>query len=77
MMLCIIQAIKNMGFGTMDKIYLEYEDTWWPAECEAIQLVWSKDIPNFDRKAPHTKLTNGRSEKVGLYFTFLISCEHL
>lgn len=62
----IIQAIHNMGYGTMDKIFLEYEDTWWPADCEAIQLVWTKEIPNFDRNAPHTKLLGGRSVKVGL-----------
>ncbi|KAK8382101.1 hypothetical protein O3P69_015216 [Scylla paramamosain] len=37
-------AIMSRGFGTLGKIFLEYEDAWWWEGCEGIQLVWTKDI---------------------------------
>lgn len=60
----ILQTINSKGYGTLDKIFLEYEDAWWPKDCEGIQLVWTEDIPDFERKTPHTKLVGGKSKPV-------------
>lgn len=50
----ILQTIMSRGFGTLGKIFLEYEDKWWWEGCEGIHLVWTKDIPDFEYTAsPH------------------------
>lgn len=33
-------AIHRLGFGTVDKIYLRFEERFWPEDCAGIQLVW-------------------------------------
>ncbi|XP_075073281.1 peroxisomal N(1)-acetyl-spermine/spermidine oxidase [Mixophyes fleayi] len=38
-----IQAIKNLGFGTNNKILLEFEKPFWGPNCSFIQLVWEGD----------------------------------
>ncbi|XP_018419598.1 PREDICTED: peroxisomal N(1)-acetyl-spermine/spermidine oxidase [Nanorana parkeri] len=35
-----IQAIKKLGFGTMNKILLEFEKPFWDTNSSYIQLVW-------------------------------------
>ncbi|KAK2904745.1 hypothetical protein Q8A67_006544 [Cirrhinus molitorella] len=35
-----LSAIKNLGFGTVDKIFLYFEKSFWPADCEGVQMVW-------------------------------------
>lgn len=48
------QTLMCRGFGTLGKIFLEYEDKWWGESCEGIQLVWTKDIPDFEyTTSPH------------------------
>ncbi|XP_043554065.1 peroxisomal N(1)-acetyl-spermine/spermidine oxidase-like isoform X2 [Chiloscyllium plagiosum] len=38
-------AIQNMGFGTMNKIYLEYEAPFWDENTDIIGLVWEDETP--------------------------------
>ncbi|KAM3606323.1 uncharacterized protein V6R79_014247 [Siganus canaliculatus] len=33
-------SIEKIGFGTMNKIYVEFDSPWWDADCEIIFLVW-------------------------------------
>ncbi|XP_041865574.1 peroxisomal N(1)-acetyl-spermine/spermidine oxidase-like isoform X1 [Melanotaenia boesemani] len=40
-----LDSIHQLGFGTCDKIYVEFESPWWDADCEVIYLVW-KDEEN-------------------------------
>ncbi|XP_071986979.1 peroxisomal N(1)-acetyl-spermine/spermidine oxidase-like [Engystomops pustulosus] len=39
------QAIKNLGFGTNNKILLEFEKPFWEANTTVIQLLWEGDSP--------------------------------
>ncbi|CAL4063535.1 unnamed protein product, partial [Meganyctiphanes norvegica] len=69
----ITDAIDSLSFGTINKIFLEYENPWWESDCEGIQIVWTENIPDFDRKSPHTKLTNGVHEKLSDYWIRALS----
>uniref|UniRef100_UPI00398F8CF1 peroxisomal N(1)-acetyl-spermine/spermidine oxidase-like n=1 Tax=Pristiophorus japonicus TaxID=55135 RepID=UPI00398F8CF1 len=40
-----LHAIQNMGFGTMNKIYLEYEAPFWGENVDIIGLVWEDESP--------------------------------
>ncbi|XP_067894269.1 peroxisomal N(1)-acetyl-spermine/spermidine oxidase-like [Heterodontus francisci] len=40
-----LHAIQNMGFGTMNKIYLEYEALFWDENIDQIGLVWEDETP--------------------------------
>ncbi|RXN11052.1 dnaJ -like protein [Labeo rohita] len=37
-----LSAIKNLGFGIVDKIFLFFEKRFWPEDCEGIQMVWKE-----------------------------------
>lgn len=40
-----MQVIRDLGFGTVDKIYLEFDRPFWDAECAGIvNNVVAKDI---------------------------------
>ncbi|XP_048393056.1 peroxisomal N(1)-acetyl-spermine/spermidine oxidase-like isoform X2 [Stegostoma tigrinum] len=40
-----LHAIRNMGFGTTNKIYLEYEVPFWNSSEHWIELVWEDETP--------------------------------
>lgn len=40
-----MQAIKNLGFGTSNKILLEFEKPFWDPNTTVIQLIWEDDSP--------------------------------
>ena len=40
-------AIHRLGFGTVDKIFLEWSEPWWDSETHVIQLAWMPDEPFF------------------------------
>ncbi|XP_075466395.1 peroxisomal N(1)-acetyl-spermine/spermidine oxidase [Ascaphus truei] len=40
-----VRAIQNMGFGTNNKIILEFEEPFWEPECHMILLVWEGESP--------------------------------
>ncbi|XP_049952496.1 uncharacterized protein LOC126468312 isoform X1 [Schistocerca serialis cubense] len=37
-----IQAIEEMGFAAINKIFLMYDEPWWSADTRGFQLIWSK-----------------------------------
>ncbi|XP_062927817.1 spermine oxidase-like isoform X4 [Mobula hypostoma] len=40
-----LSAIQSLGFGTMNKIYLEYETPFWDENTDVIGLVWEDETP--------------------------------
>ncbi|XP_018539713.1 peroxisomal N(1)-acetyl-spermine/spermidine oxidase isoform X2 [Lates calcarifer] len=42
----MLHSIQRLGFGTCNKIYVEFESPWWDADCEVIYLLW-KDEEDF------------------------------
>ncbi|XP_075390412.1 peroxisomal N(1)-acetyl-spermine/spermidine oxidase [Tenrec ecaudatus] len=38
-------AIRKLGFGTNNKIFLEFEQPFWGPDCESMQLVWEGSSP--------------------------------
>lgn len=43
-----VQAIQKMGFGTNNKIFLEFETPFWKPDCQVIELVWEEESPLVD-----------------------------
>ncbi|XP_049646509.1 peroxisomal N(1)-acetyl-spermine/spermidine oxidase [Suncus etruscus] len=39
------EAIRKMGFGTNNKIFLDFEEPFWDPDCEHIQVVWEDASP--------------------------------
>nr|XP_011721923.1 peroxisomal N(1)-acetyl-spermine/spermidine oxidase isoform X2 [Macaca nemestrina] len=39
------EAIRKIGFGTNNKIFLEFEEPFWEPDCQLIQLVWDDTSP--------------------------------
>uniref|UniRef100_A0A3Q3WHY1 Amine oxidase domain-containing protein n=1 Tax=Mola mola TaxID=94237 RepID=A0A3Q3WHY1_MOLML len=35
-----LHSIHKLGFGTCNKIYVEFDQPWWDADCDKIYLVW-------------------------------------
>ncbi|CAM4580953.1 peroxisomal N(1)-acetyl-spermine/spermidine oxidase isoform X1 [Lepidochelys kempii] len=38
-------AIRKLGFGTNNKIFLEFEQPFWPPDCQLIKVVWEDESP--------------------------------
>ncbi|XP_038266826.1 peroxisomal N(1)-acetyl-spermine/spermidine oxidase isoform X2 [Dermochelys coriacea] len=38
-------AIRQLGFGTNNKIFLEFEQPFWPPDCQLIKVVWEDESP--------------------------------
>ncbi|XP_037660410.1 peroxisomal N(1)-acetyl-spermine/spermidine oxidase isoform X3 [Choloepus didactylus] len=56
------EAIGRMGFGTNNKIFLEFEEPFWEPECQFIQVVWEDMSP----------LENARLELQDAWFKKLV-----
>ncbi|XP_074400616.1 peroxisomal N(1)-acetyl-spermine/spermidine oxidase isoform X4 [Zonotrichia albicollis] len=39
------QAIRNLGFGTNNKIFLEFEQPFWEPEQQLLEVVWEDESP--------------------------------
>ncbi|XP_066497457.1 spermine oxidase-like [Hoplias malabaricus] len=37
-----LDAIERLGFGVVDKIFLCFNEKFWPEDCAGIQLVWDE-----------------------------------
>ncbi|KAG8318645.1 hypothetical protein J6590_001767 [Homalodisca vitripennis] len=35
------KAIDIMGFDTINKLFLVYDNAWWPEDFQGIQLIWN------------------------------------
>nr|CAD7264964.1 unnamed protein product [Timema shepardi] len=38
----MVRAIEDMGFDTINKIFLVYKDPWWGSDIRGFQLIWSR-----------------------------------
>ncbi|KAM4599611.1 peroxisomal N(1)-acetyl-spermine/spermidine oxidase isoform 2-T2 [Fundulus diaphanus] len=38
-----LHSIQRLGFGTNNKIFVEFDEPWWDGDCDAIQLVWEDE----------------------------------
>ncbi|XP_022060964.1 peroxisomal N(1)-acetyl-spermine/spermidine oxidase-like [Acanthochromis polyacanthus] len=36
-------SVQRLGFGTNNKIFVEFDAPWWDADCEVICLVWEDE----------------------------------
>ncbi|XP_062257223.1 peroxisomal N(1)-acetyl-spermine/spermidine oxidase-like isoform X2 [Platichthys flesus] len=42
-----LHSLQKLGFGTCDKIFVEFDSPWWDPDCEVIYLLWTgKDDPS-------------------------------
>lgn len=55
-----LSAIENLGFGIVDKIFLFFEESFWPDDCSGVQLVW-KEGP--EDKDVYESLSEGETWK--------------
>ncbi|XP_066095432.1 peroxisomal N(1)-acetyl-spermine/spermidine oxidase isoform X1 [Saccopteryx bilineata] len=39
------EAIRKIGFGTNNKVFLEFEEPFWEPGCQHIQVVWEDTSP--------------------------------
>uniref|UniRef100_A0A8C6TV93 Amine oxidase domain-containing protein n=1 Tax=Neogobius melanostomus TaxID=47308 RepID=A0A8C6TV93_9GOBI len=39
-----LQSIQRQGFGTNNKIYVEFDSPWWDADCEVIYFLWEDEV---------------------------------
>ncbi|KAL8186672.1 UNVERIFIED_CONTAM: hypothetical protein K2H54_004449 [Gekko kuhli] len=40
-----VAAIQRLGFGTNNKIFLEFEQPFWEPDCQAVEVVWEEESP--------------------------------
>jgi spermine oxidase len=38
------EVIENIGFGTINKIFLHFEEKWWSDDWKGLQLIWNDEI---------------------------------
>nr|XP_020457438.1 peroxisomal N(1)-acetyl-spermine/spermidine oxidase-like isoform X1 [Monopterus albus]XP_020457439.1 peroxisomal N(1)-acetyl-spermine/spermidine oxidase-like isoform X2 [Monopterus albus] len=38
-----LHSIQRLGFGTNNKIFVEFDSPWWDADCDIICLVWEDE----------------------------------
>lgn len=50
-----LSSIQKLGFGTCNKIYVEFESPWWDADCDIIYLVWEDEEDVVDHVADISK----------------------
>ncbi|XP_062852245.1 peroxisomal N(1)-acetyl-spermine/spermidine oxidase [Trichomycterus rosablanca] len=41
-------SLQRMGFGTNNKIFLEFEQPFWEEDCEAVYLIWEDETDLVD-----------------------------
>lgn len=39
-----LHSVQRLGFGTNNKIYVEFDSPWWDADCEVIYFVWEDEV---------------------------------
>lgn len=36
------KAIEGVGFGKVGKVYLEFDEPWWPEDWDGFSTIWTK-----------------------------------
>ncbi|KAM6916594.1 peroxisomal N(1)-acetyl-spermine/spermidine oxidase [Xenentodon cancila] len=44
-----LHSIRRLGFGTNNKIFVEFDAPWWDSDCEVIYLVWEDEESMVDQ----------------------------
>ncbi|XP_077351290.1 peroxisomal N(1)-acetyl-spermine/spermidine oxidase isoform X2 [Festucalex cinctus] len=44
-----LHSIQRLGFGTNNKIFVEFDSPWWDEDCEVIYLVWEDEDTMVDQ----------------------------
>ncbi|XP_077585783.1 peroxisomal N(1)-acetyl-spermine/spermidine oxidase [Stigmatopora nigra] len=44
-----IYSIQRYGFGTNNKIFVEFDSPWWDQDCEVIYMVWEDEDAMVDQ----------------------------
>lgn len=49
-------VIDSIGFGTIDKIFIVFDEQWWDNDWKGLQLIWNEDV---DDESHWTKFISG------------------
>lgn len=63
-----LHSVQRLGFGTNNKIFVEFDSPWWDADCEVIYLVWEDEVRCQQNKGRFTWRNVERMQ------TFKLSC---
>ncbi|KAM3606035.1 uncharacterized protein V6R79_009707 [Siganus canaliculatus] len=44
-----LHTIQRLGFGTNNKIFVEFDSPWWDADCEVIYFLWEDEDAMVDQ----------------------------
>ncbi|XP_035519868.1 peroxisomal N(1)-acetyl-spermine/spermidine oxidase-like [Morone saxatilis] len=44
-----LHSVQRLGFGTNNKIFVEFDSPWWDADCEVIHLLWEDEDVMVDK----------------------------
>lgn len=44
-----LRSIQRQGFGTNNKIFVEFDSPWWDADCEIIYFIWENEDAMVDQ----------------------------
>ncbi|XP_069000868.1 peroxisomal N(1)-acetyl-spermine/spermidine oxidase [Embiotoca jacksoni] len=44
-----LHSVQRLGFGTNNKIFVEFDVPWWDADCEVIHLLWEAEDAMVDQ----------------------------
>lgn len=52
------QVIENIGYGTINKIFLHFEKKWWAEGWKGLQLIWNDELDDVSRVIQALTLTS-------------------
>ncbi|XP_030011399.1 peroxisomal N(1)-acetyl-spermine/spermidine oxidase [Sphaeramia orbicularis] len=44
-----LHSVQRLGFGTNNKIFVEFDSPWWDADCEVIYFLWEDEVDMVDQ----------------------------
>ncbi|KAM9365198.1 peroxisomal N(1)-acetyl-spermine/spermidine oxidase-like [Pholidichthys leucotaenia] len=44
-----LHSVQRLGFGTNNKIFVEFDSPWWNADCQVISFVWEDEDAMLDQ----------------------------
>ncbi|KAL0964155.1 hypothetical protein UPYG_G00319940 [Umbra pygmaea] len=51
-----LHSVQRMGFGTNNKIFVEFDKPWWDEDCDVVYLVWEDESDLVDQVADVERL---------------------